>query len=76
MLPQDRDHADFVCKLRERWPDRGTLAARIAVQLARCGYAVHDTPLAEAERVLQRPHLRSSTLVDALTGAELSSAVR
>ena len=61
---QDRDHTEFVCRLRERWPHRDTLALRVARQLARCGYTVQDTPLAEAERALALPHLRSSTLVD------------
>ena len=70
-LLQERGHTEFVCRLRERWPHRDTLALRVARQLARCGYTVQDTPLAEAERALALPHLRSSTFVDVATGLDL-----
>lgn len=69
--PQERDHAEFVCRLRERWPQRETLGLRVARQLAQQGYTVVDTSLEAAERVMALPHLSSSVLLDA---AELSTA--
>ena len=68
---QARGHAEFVCRLRERWPQRETLALRVAQRLAQQGYTVVDTPLGVAERVLVTPHLSSSALLGA---AELSAA--
>ena len=67
---QARDHTAFVCRLRDRWPQRDTLALRIARQLTQCGYIVQDTPLQAAERVLALPHIRSSTLVDVDSGED------
>jgi hypothetical protein len=60
-----------VCRLRERWPQRETLALRIAQQLMRQGYTVVDTPLEAAEKVMALPHLSSSVVLDA---TELSAA--
>ena len=69
--PQERSHAEFVCRLRERWAQRETLGLRVAQQLVRQGYTVVDTPLEAAESVLATPHLSSSALLDP---AELSVA--
>ena len=68
---QARGHTDFVCRLRERWPQRETLVLRVAQRLAQQGYTVVDTPLEVAERVLATPHLSSSALLGA---AELCGA--
>ena len=68
---QARGHADFVCRLRERWPQREMLANRVAQRLAQLGYAVVDTPLEVAERTLATPHLSSSSM---LSDAELRGA--
>ncbi len=62
--PQDRQHGEFLCSLRERWPRRATLGERVAAQLERSGYTVLRTPLELAERALALPHLRSSMLVN------------
>ena len=70
-LLQERGHTEFVCRLRERWPQRETLGLRVAQQLTQQGYTVVDTPLEAAERFLALPHLSSTALVDA---AELGGA--
>jgi hypothetical protein len=62
-----------VCRLRDRWTQRDTLARRVAAQLAASGYVVQDTPLAVAERALARPHLSGSALVDVVTGDALAA---
>ena len=68
---QARGHNDFVCRLRERWPQRETLALRVAERLVQQGYTVVDTPLEVAERTLATPHLSSSAM---LSDAELRGA--
>lgn len=60
---QGREHAKFVGRLRDVLPDRGVLFDAVVRELGWAGFDVVETPLAEAERVLLRPHYSGSRVV-------------
>ena len=72
---QDRDHMQFVCKLKDYVPDQGKLLDNIPAALEQAGMTVQEATIEEAEEALNRDYFKNTKLVDLATGKQLTADV-
>ena len=72
---QDRDHLQFVCKLKEYVPDQQKLLSSIPAALEQAGMTVQEASIEEAEEALQRDYFKNTKLVDLASGVQLTADV-
>lgn len=65
---QDRDHLEFVCKLKDYVSDREHLLDRIPDALAQAGLTVRQAELSDAEKYLEQDYFKNTKLVDLMSG--------
>lgn len=69
---QDRDHLEFVVRLRDRLPCRATLVDQLCGSLEGAGFVLQEAPLEEAQEALAAGKLCGTRLLN--WGAVLSEA--
>ncbi len=72
---QDRDHLQFVCKLKDYVPDQQKLLSSIPAALEQAGMTVQEASIEEAEEALQRDYFKNTKLVDLASGVQLTADV-
>jgi lipoate---protein ligase len=58
----ERPHTDFLCSLKEHWPEQQQLCDAI-VSLLRKQFQVEDVSLEEAQKIADRPHRKATALI-------------
>lgn len=66
----DRDHLQFVCKLKDFVPDKQDMLDSIPVALEKAGLTVKEVNITEAEHALERDYFKNTKLVDLATGQQ------
>ena len=72
---QDRDHLEFVCKLKDYVPDRSKLLDSIPGALEKAGLRVEEADINDAERHLERDYFKNTKLVNLASGQQLTADV-
>ena len=67
---QDRDHLQFVCKLKDFVPDKQEMLDSIPTALEKAGLTVKEVNITEAENALERDYFKNTKLVDLATGQQ------
>lgn len=68
----DRDHLQFVCKLKDYVPDQQKLLSSIPAALEQAGMTVREASIEEAEEALKRDYFKNTKLVDLASGMQLT----
>lgn len=60
---EGREHADFLCSLRDKLPTRAAFIESIRTAIAAAGFDTEEASLDEAEHALQRDHIKSTRVI-------------